>query len=332
MMMKQFTAAGLTALLMLSAMAPAYATSDAETAAKEMERARQEVEKAREELRKATLELARSMAKAEKDNPRAQYFEHMTNPKRAMLGIIIDDEADKENRGVRILAITPGSGAEKAKLKAGDLILALNGQSLAAQAKQSPHRKMRDVMGGLEAGAEIKVEYERDGKRATATVTTTQPDPDFALSIMPPLPPRALLDMDELDLEQYLPGKMFHFRGPAIRGLELCKLDDDLAHYFKTKDGVLVVKAPKNGALNLKSGDVIQKIDGVAVSEPVTVLDKLRSRGDEQAVKIEVLRQNRKVTLNGKIPMADGGRHGIERRKRVEVIIEDDDEDEDEGT
>ena len=64
---------------------------------------------------------------------------------------------------------------------------------------------------------------------------------------------------------------------------------------------------------------------------PVTVLDKLRSRGDEQTVKIEVLRQNRKVTLNGKIPMADAGRHGIEKRKRVEVIVEDDD-DEDEGT
>jgi S1-C subfamily serine protease len=99
---------------------------------------------------------------------------------------------------------------------------------------------------------------------------------------------------------------MVQFRSPAIRGLELAKLDEDLAWYFKTADGVLVVKAPKSGALPLKSGDVIQKIDGDAVTEPITVLDKLHGRGAERAIRVEVTRQGRKVELQGTIAAARG--------------------------
>jgi type II secretory pathway component PulC len=298
--------AALLAALALAAAVPAGADSSGdEQARKDLERARQEVEKARVELQKATRELARSMAKVEQDNPKVQYFEYMTDPQRAMLGVLIpDDFEDGETRGVRLQAVTPGSGAEKAGLKAGDLLTSLNGSSLAAEGKKvSPQKRMKDVMRKLRAGDEVKVEYERDGRNRSTTVVTQAPEP---LVMVPPLP-----QLNEwLHGDEHAKGPMeampwFSFRGPAIRGLELAKLDQDLGAYFKTTDGVLVVKAPKGAALGLKSGDVIQKIDGVSVSEPVTVLDKLRSRGEEQSVSLEVLRQGRKLQLQGQIPVAE---------------------------
>lgn len=296
-------AALLAALALTAAAVPAGAAGEDEQSRKELERAREEVEKARQELQKATRELARSMAKVEGDNPKVQYFEYMTDPKRAMLGVLIpDDFEDGETRGVRLTAVTPGSGAEKAGLKAGDLLLSINRHSLAAEGKTSPQKRMKEAMKKLRAGDEAKIEFERDGRARSTTVTTQAPEP---FVMVPPLP---ILN-DWLHGDEYAKGPMdampwFGFRGPAIRGLELSKLDADLGGYFETTDGVLVVKAPKDGALGLKSGDVIQKIDGVSVSEPVTVLDKLRSRHEEQSVKLEVLRKGRKVDLEGRIPVA----------------------------
>lgn len=293
-------AALLAALALAATAVPAGATSSEEDQARrDLERARQEVEKARTELQKATRELARSMAKLERDNPKVQYFEYMTDPKRAVLGVLIpDDHEADETRGVQLLAVTPGSGAEKAGLKAGDVVVSLNGSSLAAQGKKTPQKRMREVMRTLKAGDEVKVEYERDGRARSTTVVTQAPEPE--LSLMPPMP-----SLENLENMENFGFMKWGFRGPAIRGLELAKLDEDLGAYFKTTDGVLVVKASKGAALGLKSGDVIQKIDGVSVSEPVTVLDKLRSRGEEQTVAIDILRQGRKLQLQGQIPVAE---------------------------
>jgi C-terminal processing protease CtpA/Prc len=309
-------------VLALGLAGPAWAGPEEDKARAEMERARQEVEKARVELQKATRDLARSMAKVERDNPRVQYFEYMTNPDRAVLGVLIPDDVENgEKRGVRLLAVTPGSGADKAGLKAGDLLTSLNGESLAADGARSPQKRMKEQMRRLKAGDEVKVEYERDGKLTRATVKAGAPDPELALAPLPmleewfgepghaPAPPMPPMP----------PMAMYQFRGTAIRGLELAKLDEDLGSYFKTTEGVLVVKAPRNGDLMLKSGDVILKIDGHAVSEPVTVLDKLRSRGQPQDVKLEILRQGRKQELRGRIPVADarGAAPRVERRVKI---------------
>ena len=299
-------AALLTALALALPAVPALAgpEEDQAQARKELERARQELQRARTELQKATRELARSMAKVERDNPKVQYFEYMTDPKRAVLGVLIPDDAEgEETRGVRLLAVTPGSGAEKAGLKAGDLVTSLNGKPMAADRDKTPQKRMREVMRTLKAGDEVKVEYQRDGRGRSTTVVTQPPEPEIAMAPLPMI--NEWLHGEDFEKAPLAGAPWFMFRGSAIRGLELAKLDEDLGAYFKTTDGVLVVRAPRSGVLELKSGDVIQRIDGVSVSEPVTVLDKLRSRGEEQAVKLEIMRSGRKMSLQGKIPVAD---------------------------
>lgn len=327
--MKTFKLLGIatvTSLALGLAALPARAGSpdDPEQARKDMQKAQAEVEKAREALQHATQELARSMARVEVNNPRVQYFAYMTDPKRAVLGVLIDDEVkDGESRGVRLLAVTPGSGADKAGLKAGDLVTSLNGTSLAKDGKDLPPKKLRGVLKTLKAGDSAKVEWERDGKKMSGTVVTTAPEPDLSMA-----PPPGFLDewLHDEDFDKYdsaMAGvmPMLQFRGPAIRGLALAKIEDELGTYFKTREGVLVIKAPKNGSLALKGGDVILKIDGDPVSEPITVLDRLRSRGDEQTVKLEIMRQGKKTELTGTIPVADAGLPRVyqyqEKRRRV---------------
>lgn len=317
-------AAGLTVLATPGFAADSGKDRDAQRA--ELERARQDVEKARQELQRATRELARSLAESDRNNPRAQYFEYMTDPRRAVIGVLINDDLENgEDRGVRLLAVTPGGGAEKAGLKAGDLVTALNGKSLARDGKRSPQKQIREVMRSLKAGDPVTVDYERDGKKASASVVTQAPEPELAMTPMPMW--QEFLDDESFDRFLAVPGvpgaPLLPFRGPAIRGLELAKLDADLGAYFKTTEGVLVIRAPKSGALNLKSGDVIQKIDGTAVTEPVTVLDKLRSRGAEQTVKLEIVRQGKKADLSGTVPAAERK----DRRRRVEIITDDDEGD-----
>ncbi|MFT5140928.1 MAG: Skp family chaperone for outer membrane protein, partial [Rhodothermales bacterium] len=49
---------------------------------------------------------------------------------------------------------------------------------------------------------------------------------------------------------------------PVTRGLKLAEVDEGLGEYFKTDRGVLVLEAPEDNDLQLKSGDVILQVGG----------------------------------------------------------------------
>src|SRR5439155_6359849 len=73
---------------------------------------------------------------------------------------------------------------------------------------------------------------------------------------------------------------MQHFEfsfGMPWGDLELVSLNPDLGEYFGTKEGVLVVKAPADSSLPLKSGDVILKIGDRTPSSPSHAMRILRS-------------------------------------------------------
>jgi hypothetical protein len=70
--------------------------------------------------------------------------------------------------GVRLSGVIPGSPAEKAGLKEGDLVVEFAGVGVADL------RSFSDVLKGLSPGDEVDLVYVRDGERHTTTVTVVE--------------------------------------------------------------------------------------------------------------------------------------------------------------
>ncbi len=85
--------------------------------------------------------------------------------RRAGFGIVPDFAFS--GPGVRASSLVPGSPAEQAGMKAGDVLVEMAGKSLASLSAYS------DVLRTLAPGQSVPVVFERDGKRQTATVTLT---------------------------------------------------------------------------------------------------------------------------------------------------------------
>ncbi len=304
--------AALCALIFAGAALAASNDKDEAARQREVEQARKELHDARDELARAAKELARATAQLEPNSAQARAFEFVTNPRRAMLGVTVDTgpERSGELHGVLVTAVTPGSGADKAGLKSGDILTSANGRSLITKKgeKPKPERKLVDLMSTLSPGDKVELDYEREGKNAHVVVIAQRPEPmNWSMT-----------GLDDDDIEGFLSSipPISVWTGDDT-GLQLAKLDDDLAGYFQTRDGVLVVASPKDkeNRIGLKSGDVIVKIDGAAVGSPVETMDKLCDAGDKGAdVKLDVVRHGKHETLSGKAPV-----RRMTKRKRIEI-------------
>ena len=314
--------------LVLGMSAPAWAGDKQDDA--QIAQAQKDLQAARAELQRATQEMLRATREIEKNSPKAWALDYMSNPLRAVIGVIIDAAPERNgvSPGVIVEAVTPGGGADKAGIKSGDIIVSANGQSLEAKrGALPPDHKMMTVMASVEPGKEVKLDYERDGKRASAVAVAQRPDPrtmqsfrddpnSDVLMVMPPMAPvppaPPVPGMAPLPPLPPLPPPAPQVLRWSAGGpdFQLATLDDDLASYFKTKSGVLVVKAPKDGKLGLKGGDVIQKIGGKTIKDPRGVLDALHEGAPGDAIKLQVMRGGKVVALDAVIPDLS---HRIER-------------------
>lgn len=86
-------------------------------------------------------------------------------PRRAGFGIVPDFAFG--GPGVKASSLVPGSPAEAAGMKAGDVLLEMAGKSLASLSAYS------DVLKTLEPGQSVPIVFEHEGRKTTATVTLT---------------------------------------------------------------------------------------------------------------------------------------------------------------
>src|SRR2546423_7254624 len=84
---------------------------------------------------------------------------------RGRIGVVVDTRADAagDKIGARIEGVTPGGPAEKAGLKAGDVITRFNGTTLGGAASEDEERsgpgtKLIDLARELEPGDTVQVE------------------------------------------------------------------------------------------------------------------------------------------------------------------------------
>jgi len=221
------------------------------------------------------------------------------------LGVTIGGDDEGPVKGVEILGVTPGSAADGAGLRAGDLITSVNGESMGAPSPDEATKRLLDFMQGVELGDTLDLKYVRDGKTGEVQVEPTPVEAQvFAFSsggsgLVAPSAPNI----------HVIPGvpnghsqMVFQWRSDGWGDMELVELSEGLGRYFGTEQGLLVVHAPESTSLQLVDGDVIQKIDG---REPTSVRHALRILGSYQAgesLKLEIMRDKKRHTLDVEIP------------------------------
>jgi len=269
-----------------------------------------EVARKLQEAERTMAEAARQIAELTSERlPQLREIERriqIVGDNRPRLGVNIgDDDSDGPVAGVLVVGVTPGSAAEDAGLRAGDVITSINDEAMSADESEGAMHLILEFMEGVEEGDILDVEYLRDGKVGTVEV---EPRPVqeqvFAFRGFPKDFSMPDVHVAPKMVEDFKHNLAFAWSGNVWSDMELVELNEGLGKYFGADSGVLVVSAPDSNALQLEDGDVIRKIDD---REPTSVRHAMRILSSYQAgetLKIEILREKKKRTLN--IEMPDG--------------------------
>jgi hypothetical protein len=230
------------------------------------------------------------------------------NDNRGRIGVIVDTKVNTagDKVGARIEGITPSGPAEKAGLKVGDVITRFNGTTLGGTASEDDERsgpgmKLIDLARQLEPGDTVQVEYRRGNDARKVTIVAEDLGGGGPWTGRMEMPEMG--NFDEMFPKMGMaPGQLEMFLGSPWGGIELVKLNPDLADYFGTREGVLVVRAPEDSSLALKGGDVIISIGDRKPTSPEQAMRILRSYDGGETVTIDVLRKQRHVTVTWKVP------------------------------
>ncbi|SRR5690606_4464623 len=295
---------------------PAQAAADANkkeagtAAGAEAARAAADLAKARADL----AEAARRVAELSRTQAGGAVASLRSAQARPRLGVLLGEDPQA---GVRIVGVTPGSGAEKAGLRSGDRLLRIRGKAIAGGTGQARVEAARQALAQLQAGGKVQLTYQRDGREHTVEVAPEA------------LPVRVIAhrisgdgalgeDLAPLrDLAPELRREVLHLArgacadgeecsapllGEALRwnGLHLVALDAQLGRYFGTDRGVLVLS---QGALpGLQAGDVIQQVEGVAVATPAEAMRRMAQKKPGEQARVTVLRERSARQLQVTVP------------------------------
>ena len=281
------------------------ARAGAEAARAQAETARAGAQRELEQMRGQMRELSRKMAdlsiKLGDVGPRTYAFRYLGDPDRGMIGVVLAPQKD----GLHVDAVTPGGPADKAGVRDGDVLVAIDGKTL-------PGEDARDALHDLKVGQNVKLTIRRDGKSREIALKAERREPfDFAdafgkRNLLPP------------DFDRHVQMRVrdaMHRAHDGMRelrlftpwwGLNLAALNPDLGGYFGTDKGVLVLSADADAFKGLKSGDVVQDVSGHSVTRPEDALRLLRDAPAGSQVKVQVLRQRKAVTLSLKAPEFKG--------------------------
>jgi S1-C subfamily serine protease len=275
--------------------------SDAKRAEEEA-KIRAKLDEARARLDKAAQEVAQYSAQLGRDAMGHQAIRTImiddAGGRRAVLGVQIDNSPNKS--GARIMRVSPGGAAEEAGLRDGDVIVSIDGKSLAntTSAGEALVTEMRKV----KPDQKVKVKVLREGKNK-----------DFVVTARPMAFDRQIFTSRMPEMGAHVGGFGTAGPMPMIRqfrsfvpggfgGMELASLTPKLGAYFGTNEGVLVVQAPEDAAFKLEDGDVIQSIDGRKPDDGAHAMRILRSYRSGEKVSLNVLRQRKPVTLAVTMP------------------------------
>ncbi len=247
------------------------------------------------------------------------YLEEVTAERMKEMGL-------SEERGAIVMEVAAGSPAEKAGLKANDVIVSFNNRPVESV------RELQRILGETPSDRTVPLEIMRSGNRQTLSATLTKPESPFP-GLMRKMPEgewrfneqqnrdldRVMRESQEAmrqaqkELEQLSKQKLelgeFNFNGPMLfqnfrgtrLGISVETMGDQLSQFFGVKEGrgLLVSEVNENSAAakaGLKAGDVITAVDGQKVDGLETLLAALRSK-EEGMLTLTILRNREEQTI-----------------------------------
>jgi S1-C subfamily serine protease len=289
-MNRKISIAGLALAAMSAAAGPVFAQASDEAALEKR------LQDAQQRLEAAAREVAELSAEA--GGPQAmQLFNYFVpSPRRAMLGVNLGGA--EPGGGVKVSGVSPGGAAEEAGVKAGDVIVAIDARNIATG------RDLVAAMEEVEPGQKVALDLRREGKPVKVTVTARPMSPEFhgrppmghggfgTGQALPAVPPVPAMEM----------AHRLHWLLEGWTDAELVEVTPSLGRYFGTDKGVLVARAPSNGALGLQDGDVIVSIGGREPQSAPHAMRILRSYQPGESVEIRILRDRKAQTLKATVP------------------------------
>lgn len=233
--------------------------------------------------------------------------------RRGRLGITVDmrAEAARDTAGALVAGVTAGGAAERAGIRAGDILTRFNGTRLAVttpadepeEDQSRPALRLLRFAARLDPGDTVRLEVRRDGRPMTFTFQAEESDMDVMVRRMPP------------GIREMLPGMTFGGGFPGegsmrvmisgadgLDDLELVRINPGLGEYFGTTEGLLVVNVGEDTTLGLRAGDVILSIGGRRPTTPVHAMRILSTYDARESVSFDVMRQRRRATVSGRMP------------------------------
>ena len=237
-----------------------------------------QLEAARRRLEQAANEVARLSTQIS-----ATTMEHMSpllEPGHAIIGVQLESAAT----GARVREVSPGGPAAEAGIRTGDVIVAVNGTTIT---NTEPARQVMRLMREVKPDSRLNLRVLRDGKPRDFTLTVRSGPIFYNFS--------GFAGAELPDLEAF----MLH---RPLQDMELATLSPQLGGYFGSDRGVLVVRAPADGALGLEDGDVILSIDGRVPTSGSHATRILGSYQPGEKVKLRILRQHKAREIEVTLP------------------------------
>lgn len=201
-----------------------------------------------------------------------------------------------EERGAEVVKVEPGSPAEAAGLKAGDVLLSYNGENILGA------QQLGRLVSETPKGRKVKIQFWRAGKlQVTAAVIEEFRGPSaFPTDVNVQIPNVHVVIPD-------IPTPMVVWKSLAL-GIACEPLDPQLADYFGVKNGVLVRSVEKGSAgekAGLRAGDVLTAVNDRPITTVHDVVSGVRTqRRAGKPVTLALMREHRTLTLNV-VPEAD---------------------------
>jgi len=215
-----------------------------EERARAMENRSVEVEVRMREAERALEIAAQEVAELSmRQLPRTAMIERIVRTRGGpVLGVtIFGEDNDEPVEGVEVNGVSPGGAAAEAGLRAGDIIIAINGESFTSENSQAASEKLLDFMSGVESGDELSVDYLRNGKSQTVELIPRQTHVraftfDFEGDDF--VSPNIHVAPGSGPFEQFL----WMANSSSFGDMEMVKLTERLGSYFGTREGLLIVR------------------------------------------------------------------------------------------